>query len=157
MGTPYKSATNGKRNTPNKVATETKERALGDIDAVDGGQPKMRLQSRAPTTPCKSRLNCVARFSLARAFHKNGNKFNPETFGGREQEEYCLLKGFNKLKVVVGQTFDGLARGQNQQATINETSGVTIDQVLSPADFVLWILTMHSTADFRFILRKAGS
>jgi hypothetical protein len=53
-----------------------------------------------------------------------------DTFG-REQEENHLLKGFDTLKVVVGQTFDGLARNQNQQATINETSGVTIDQVLS--------------------------
>jgi hypothetical protein len=116
------------------MATETKKRALGDEDAVDGGQPKMRLRSQAPTTPCKSPLDCGARFSTARAFHKNSDKFNPDTFG-REQEEYRLLKGFDTLKVVVGQTFDGLARGKNQQAVINETSGATMDQVLSPADF----------------------
>ena len=127
------------------MAMETKKRALGDEDedAVDGGQPKMRLQSRAPTTPCKSPLDCVARFSTARAFHKNGDKFNPDTFG-RKQEEYRLLKGFDKLKVVVGQTFDGLARGQNQQATINETSGVTIDQVLSPADYNFFVDPDHA-------------
>jgi hypothetical protein len=72
----------------------------------------MRLQSRAPTTPCKCPLDCLAQFSTARAFHQNGNKFNLDTFG-RDQEESRLLKGFDKLKVVVVQTFGGLARGQN--------------------------------------------
>ena len=119
-----------------------KKRAL-DEDAVDGGKPKMRLRSRAPTTPCKSPIDCVARFSTARAFHKNGDKFNPDTFG-REQEEYRLLQGFDTLKVFVGQTFDGLARDQNRQATIHETSGVTIDQVLSPADYFFFVDPDHT-------------
>jgi hypothetical protein len=124
------------------MATKTKKRAL-DEDAIDDEETKMRLRSRAPTTPCKSPIDCVARFGSARAFHKNGHNFNPDTFG-REQEEYRLLKGFDKLKVVIGQTFDGLARDQNQQATINETSGVTIDQVLSPADYFFFVDPDHT-------------
>jgi hypothetical protein len=80
------------------------------------------------------------------------------TLLGREQEEYRLLKGFDKLKVVVGQTFDGLALDQNQQATMNETSGVTIDQFLSPADYFFFV-GPDNAFDGRFwlILRKAGS
>jgi hypothetical protein len=128
---------------PTKMALETKKRALGDEDAVDDGQQKMRLRSQAPTTPCRSPLDCVARFSTARAFHRNGDKFKPDTFG-RKQEEYRLLKGFDKLKVVVGQTLDGLARDQNQQATINQISGVTMDQILSQADYNLFVDPDHA-------------
>jgi hypothetical protein len=62
------------------MATEMKKRAL-DEDAIDGGKPK--IKRGAPTSPCKSPIGCVAHFSTARAFHKNGNKFNPDTFGER--------------------------------------------------------------------------
>jgi hypothetical protein len=106
----------------------------------------------AGTTPCNSPINCVAHFSKIQAFYKNGdNKFNPDTLG-RDQEENCLLKGFDKCKVAVGQAFDGLARHQNQQMTINKTSA-SHSTSFCPQLIIsfLWTLILRSTADFWFI------
>jgi hypothetical protein len=124
------------------MATEGEKRAL-DEDAEDGGTPNMRLRSRAPTTPYKSAIEGVARFNTTRAFHKDGGNFNPDTFG-REQEEYRRVHGFNDLKVVVGRTYDGLARDLNLQTSTNVTGGVTIDQFLSPADYSFFVDRDHA-------------
>jgi hypothetical protein len=113
---------------------------------------KMRLQSRAPsTTPCKSPIDCVAHVSTAQAFHKNGNKFNLDTFG-REKEEYHLLKGFDKVKVVLGQRFDDLACDQNQQVKINKTRPVVSLLTRFCAQLIFFSVDPDHTEDGGFLL-----
>jgi hypothetical protein len=78
----------------------------------------------------------VDRFNFVRKAlkQKKGAKFNIDTFQ-REEGDYRELHGFSKLEQV-GQTHDGLNR--SSKAAVSQT-GVSIAQVLSPADYFFFV------------------
>ena len=100
-------------------------------------------ETESSKRPCRApaMLSTVAgyvdRFNIARNTldTKKGQKFNVDTFG-RKEADYRELHGFSKLKQV-GQTYDGLDRGTSNAAV--GQSGVSIAQVLSPADYFFFV------------------
>jgi hypothetical protein len=80
----------------------------------------------------------VERFNESRkALNKKGDKFNIDTFQ-KEEADHRELHGFSKLKQV-GQTHDGLNRTSTAAVSQSGESGVSIAQVLSPADYFFFV------------------